>query len=574
MNYFYKKLQEFRGRYVDTLGKLYDYATAIFPKNQYTRWVDTKEGGYTYERLKKKSDALSKKLTQYGIGAGDKVAILSQSMPNWSVAFFSLTPFGRIAIPILPDSSENEVTNILEHSESKAIFVSQRLASKVSRKCRDKMTLVIDIDTFEVIQADEEKFTCDGRPAMPMPDDIATIIYTSGTTGSAKGVVLSHRNLTSNVLSCYHTCKRNEKDRWLSILPMAHTLEMTICMLYPMFCGATVYYLSKPPVASILLKALKEVKPTTMLSVPLIIEKVYKSSVLPTIQKSRTLSWMNEHMNTLMCRLIGMKLKTVFGGHITFFGIGGAKMDPEVEAFLLKAKFPYSIGYGLTETSPLLSYAMGRGRAVGSIGYPVKGVKLKLYDVNPDTGEGEIVAKGDNVMLGYYKDPSRTRSVFTEDGWFRTNDLAVQDEKGRFYIKGRKNNMILGPSGENIYPEEIENVINNIEGVNESIVVERNGRLVALVQLDENLIEWDKEGEDEFYKKLDARKESILKFVNKQVSKFSKVNDVEVMKEPFEKTATSKIRRFKYKDEAHTIEADKAKEESQKENNEQENGHN
>ena len=574
MNYFYKKLQEFRGRYVDTLGKLYDYATAIFPKNQYTRWVDTKEGGYTYERLKKKSDALSKKLTQYGIGAGDKVAILSQSMPNWSVAFFSLTPFGRIAIPILPDSSENEVTNILQHSESKAIFVSQRLASKVSRKCRDKMTLVIDIDTFEVIQADEEKFTCDGRPAMPMPDDIATIIYTSGTTGSAKGVVLSHRNLTSNVLSCYHTCKRNEKDRWLSILPMAHTLEMTICMLYPMFCGATVYYLSKPPVASILLKALKEVKPTTMLSVPLIIEKVYKSSVLPTIQKSRTLSWMNEHMNTLMCRLIGMKLKTVFGGHITFFGIGGAKMDPEVEAFLLKAKFLYAIGYGLTETSPLLSYAMGRGRAVGSIGYPVKGVKLKLYDVNPETGEGEIVAKGDNVMLGYYKDPSRTRSVFTEDGWFRTNDLAVQDEKGRFYIKGRKNNMILGPSGENIYPEEIENVINNIEGVNESIVVERNGRLVALVQLDENLIEWDKEGEDEFYKKLDARKESILKFVNKQVSKFSKVNDVEVMKEPFEKTATSKIRRFKYKDEAHTIEADKAKEESQKENNEQENGHN
>ena len=574
MNYFYKKLHEFRGRYVDTLGKLYDYATAIFPKNQYTRCVDTKEGGYTYERLKKKSDALSKKLTQYGIGAGDKVAILSQSMPNWSVAFFSLTPFGRIAIPILPDSSENEVTNILQHSESKAIFVSQRLASKVSRKCRDKMTLVIDIDTFEVIQADAEKFTCDGRPAMPMPDDIATIIYTSGTTGSAKGVVLSHRNLTSNVLSCYHTCKRNEKDSWLSILPMAHTLEMTICMLYPMFCGATVYYLSKPPVASILLKALKEVKPTTMLSVPLIIEKVYKSSVLPTIQKSRTLSWMNEHMNTLMCRLIGMKLKTVFGGHITFFGIGGAKMDPEVEAFLLKAKFPYSIGYGLTETSPLLSYAMGRGRAVGSIGYPVKGVKLKLYDVNPDTGEGEIVAKGDNVMLGYYKDPSRTRSVFTEDGWFRTNDLAVQDEKGRFYIKGRKNNMILGPSGENIYPEEIENVINNIEGVNESIVVERNGRLVALVQLDENLIEWDKEGEDEFYKKLDARKESILKFVNKQVSKFSKVNDVEVMKEPFEKTATSKIRRFKYKDEAHTIEADKAKEESQKENNEQENGHN
>lgn len=557
MNYFYKKLQKMRERYVDTLAKLYDYSTTVYAKNQYTQWVDTKEGGYTYSSLKRKSDSLSKKLTQYGIGAGDKVAIFSQSMPNWSVAFFSIVPFGRIAIPILPDSSENEVTNILTHSESKVIFVSQRLAPKVNEEIRKKMVLVIDIETFEVLHADESHFTCDGKPAMPMPDDIATIIYTSGTTGSAKGVVLSHRNLTANVISCYKTCKRSSKDRWLSILPMAHTLEMTICMLYPMYCGATVYYLSKPPVASILMKALKTVKPTTMLSVPLIIEKVYKASIMPTIQKSRTLTWMNEHMNKLMCRIIGIRLKQTFGGHMTFFGIGGAKMDPEVESFLLKAKFPYAIGYGLTETSPLLSYAMGRGRAVGSIGYPVKGVKLKLHDVNPETGEGEIVAKGENVMLGYYKDPKRTKSVFTEDGWFRTNDLAVQDEKGRFYIKGRKNNMILGPSGENIYPEEIENVINNIEGVNESIVIERNGRLVALIQLDENMIEWDKEGEEEFYKKLDARKAAILNFVNKQVSKFSKVNDVEVMKEPFEKTATSKIRRFKYKDSAHTVESDK-----------------
>ena len=555
--FIYKNLKKVREKYIDTLAKLYEFSTTVYSKKQFTQWADSKNGGYTYADLKHRSDALSKKLTQYGIGAGDKVAILSQSMPNWSAAFFSIVPFGRIAIPILPDSSENEVTNIINHSESKVIFVSQRLASKVSEEIRKKMTLVIDMDTFEVLNANEDQFTCDGKTSIPTPEDIATIIYTSGTTGSAKGVVLSHRNLTSNVISCYRTCKRTSKDRWLSILPMAHTLEMTICMLYPMYCGATVYYLSKPPVASILMKALKTVRPTTMLSVPLIIEKVYKASVLPTIQKSRTLTWMNTHMNKFMCRIIGMKLRAVFGGHITFFGIGGAKMDSEVEAFLLKAKFPYAIGYGLTETSPLLSYAMGRGRAVGSIGYPVKGVRLKLHDVNPETGDGEIVAKGDNVMLGYYKDPKRTKSVFTEDGWFRTNDLAIQDEKGRFYIKGRKNNMILGPSGENIYPEEIENVINNIDGVNESIVVERNGRLVALVQLDENMIEWDKEGEDEFYKKLDARKAQILNFVNKQVSKFSKVNDVEVMKEPFEKTATSKIRRFKYKDSAHTVESDK-----------------
>ena len=553
----YKRMQRMREKYVDTLAKLYEYATTVYSKNQYTQWYDSKEGGYTYNAFKQKCDGLSKKLTQYGIGAGDKVAILSQSMPNWSVAFFSIVPFGRIAIPILPDSSENEVTNIINHSESKVIFVSQRLASRLSNEVKEKMTLIIDMDTFEVLKADEEKFTCDGRASVPTPEDIAAIIYTSGTTGSAKGVVLSHRNLASNVISCYHSCKRGEKDRWLSILPMAHTLEMTLSMLYPMYCGATVYYLPKPPVASLLLKAMKVVKPTTMLSVPLIIEKVYRNSVLPTIQKSRTLTWMNEHMNGIMCKIIGMKLKSTFGGHISFFGIGGAKLDPEVESFLLKAKFPYAIGYGLTETSPLLGYAMPGWRAVGSFGYPVYNVRLKLHDVNPETGEGEIVAKGPNVMLGYYKDPIRTKSVFTEDGWFRTNDLAVQDEKGRFYIKGRRNNMILGPSGENIYPEEIESVINNVSGVTESIVVERNGRLVALVQLDENMIEWDKEGEDNFYEKLDSVKEMIQKMVNKNVNKTSQVSSVEVMKEPFEKTATQKIRRFKYKDSAPTVEEEK-----------------
>ncbi len=556
---FYKRIQRMREKYVDTIAKLYDYATTVYSKKQYTQWYDTKEGGYTYASFKNRCDGLSKVLTQYGIGAGDKVAILSQSMPNWSVAFYATTVFGRISIPILPDSSENEVTNIINHSESKVLFVSERLLPKVSKDVMDKMILVINMDTLETIKADDEHFTCDGKPSVPTPDEIATIIYTSGTTGSAKGVVLSHRNLASNVITCYHSCKRNDKDRWLSILPMAHTLEMTLGMLYPMYCGSSVYYLQKPPVPSILMKALKIVKPTTMLTVPMIIEKVYKGSVLPTIKKSRTLTWMNEHMNGLMCKIIGMKLKATFGGKVTFYGIGGAKLDPEVEAFLLKANFPYAIGYGLTETSPLLGYAMNGWRAVGSLGYPVYNVQLKLYNVNPETGEGEIIAKGPNVMLGYYKDPQRTKSVFTEDGWFRTSDIAVQDKKGRFYIKGRNSNMILGASGENIYPEEIENVINNVEGVSESIVIERDGKLIALVQPHESFIQWDKESEDKLYEKLDAWKAKVLKVVNKNVSKASQVSSVEVMKEPFEKTATQKIRRFRYKESAPTVEEEQKK---------------
>ena len=553
----YRHMRKMREKYVDTLARLYEYATTIYSGKQYTQWYDTREGGYTFNSFKSKCDSISKKLTQYGIGAGDKVAILSQSMPNWSVAFFATVVHGRISIPILPDSSENEVTNIINHSESKVMFVSQKLSGKISQEVKDKMILIIEMDTFNVLKADEEKFTCDGRTMVPTPDDIATIIYTSGTTGSAKGVVLSHRNLASNVITCYHSCKRDERDRWLSILPMAHTLEMTLGMLYPMYTGSMVYYLPKPPVASLLMKAMKIVKPTTMLTVPMIIEKVYKGSVLPTIEKSRTLRWMNKHMNGIMCRIIGMKLKKTFGGRISFYGIGGAKLDPEVEKFLLKARFPYAIGYGLTETSPLLGYAMDGWRAVGSFGYPVYNVKLKLHNVNPETGEGEIIAKGPNVMLGYYKDPVRTKSVFTEDGWFRTSDIAVQDKKGRFFIKGRNSNMILGPSGENIYPEEIENVLNNVEGVSESIVVERNGRLVALVAPIENFIAWDSESEEKIYESIDKWKAKILNITNKNVNKSSQVSSVEVMKKPFEKTATQKIRRFIYKDSAPTVEEEK-----------------
>ena len=544
MNYF-KRSNSFRESYIDTLGKLYDYSTRRFADNRISQVIDTGKE-YTYKSFKQSCDNLSKRLTQFGIGASDKVAIFAQNMPEWSIAFFSIVPFGRIAIPILPESSANEVTNILNHSESKVLFVSKKLLPNVSQESLDKLTLVIDIETFEEIKKDDSKFTCDGKVAMPMPEDIATIIYTSGTTGNAKGVVLSHRNLSSCVASCFHAQPRNEKDRWLSILPMSHTLELTLGVLYPMYVGASVYYMSKPPVPALLLKAIKIVKPTTMLTVPLIIEKIYRSSILPTIKKSRVLSWMNTHANLLMCKIIGLKLKKTFGGKLTFFGIGGAKLDTEVETFLLRAGFPYAVGYGLTETSPLLTFTVGKTRTPGSIGHTMKGVSLRLDNINPETGEGEIVAKGPNVMLGYYKDPERTKKAFTEDGWFKTNDLACMDAKGRYYIKGRLSNMILGASGENIYPEEIEQVINGIEDVDESIIVPRNGKLVALVTFNENTIDWNQEGEDEFFRKIEAYKAKILSIVNKNVNRTSKVSDVQILKEPFEKTATRKIRRFKY----------------------------
>lgn len=530
---------------MDTLAKLYDYSTTLYEKNKMSEMLGA-DMGYTYGSFRKKCDEISARLSRYGIGAGDRVAILSQNMPNWTVAMFSLVPFGRISVPILPDSSPTEITNILNHSECKAIFVSQRLLPKLSQECIDKMVLVIDIEKFEIIKRDDSSYTCNGRVISPLPDDLATIIYTSGTTGSAKGVMLSHRNLITNVKISYHAHKCTEKDKWLSILPMPHTYELSIGVLYPIFVGACVYYIQKPPTPSVLLPAIKTVKPTIMLSVPLVIEKIYKNSVVPTIAHSRILSWMKEKMPKLLYWFIGMKLKATFGGRLKFFGIGGAKLDETVESFLKMAKFPYAIGYGMTECAPLICTANTKQTKVGSTGGAAWNVTVRLNDVNAK-GEGEIQVKGDNVMLGYYKDPARTRTMFTDDGWLRTNDLAIRDEKGRYYIKGRLNNMIIGPSGENIYPEEIEKVINDMDEVNESIVMERDGRLVALVQFNDNIIDWDQEGEDKFFEKLEARKQAVLNYVNRHVSKSSKVNSVEVVKEPFEKTATMKIRRFKYK---------------------------
>ena len=450
-------------------------------------------------------------------------------------------------MPILPDSSANEIANILAHSGSKAIFISKQFHARLSEEQLSRMSLVIDIEELKVIRKNKEAFTCDGHPTVPAPDDMATIIYTSGTTGNAKGVMLSHRNFCTNIIISYHAHRTSKHDVWLSILPMPHTYELSIGVLYPMAVGGRVYYIQKPPTASVLLPALKTVRPTIMLTVPLIIEKIYKSSVVPSIEKSPVLRWMKMHMPHLLYKLVGQRLKKTFGGRIKFFGIGGAKLDGTVETFLKRIHFNYAIGYGMTECAPLICTAGVKQTHIGTTGGAAYSVDVKLKDADPETGEGEIVVKGNNVMLGYYKDPDRTASVFTDDGWFRTGDLATQDDRGRFSIRGRLGTVIIGPSGENIYPEEIEHLINDIEEVDESLVVDDNGKLVALVQLKGNVLDWDHEGEEQLLEKVQQAKEAILRAVNKQVSRFSQISRVEVQKEPFSKTATQKIRRFLYK---------------------------
>lgn len=531
--------------YFSTLAELYEHSVTTFAKRVASEYVDGSQR-YTYAQFRDSCDNVSRILSTFGIGAGDKVAILSENSPNWTVAFFALTAYGRIAVPMLPDLSPGEVENILAHSEAKAIFVSKRLYAKLDETSISRLKLVISMEDFSFIKAEGTSYTCDGKVSRPTSIDIAALIYTSGTTGKAKGVMLSHRNLCANVGSSWESYKARKKDVFLSILPMAHTYEMSIGMLYPFSVGARVNYIRKVPTPSILIATFAQLKPTVMLSVPLIIEKIYRSSVLPTIEKSRFLSFLRDHAVWLLYWLVGMKLKKTFGGRIKFFGIGGAKLDPGVEAFLKKAGFPYAIGYGLTETAPLICAAAPGKTCVGSTGRKVRCCEVRLDNVNPATGEGEIVVKGPNVMLGYYKDYERTRSVLSQDGWFRTGDLACVDKKGRYFVKGRLGSMILGSSGENIYPEEIENVINSIDGIGESLVVQRGGKLVALVKFNDNVIDWNLEGQDKFIADMESRKKAILDFVNSKVSKFSNIKSVEIQKEPFIKTATHKIKRFLY----------------------------
>ena len=554
----YKAWRKYRAReeYCTTLHRVFEYSTAHYANKVAYQFVD---GGqkYTYAEFKMATERLSQRMSRFGIRHGDRVAIFSQNMPNWVVAYFAATAFGRVAVPILPDSSEAELTNILNHSESKVIFISQRLLPKLREECKKKLTLIVDIETFEFLKKEDEDFRCNGWVKDPTPDDLACIIYTSGTTGNAKGVMLSHRNLTHNLAASFKAEPAFKKDRFLSILPAAHAYEMGVSTIYSFYVGATCYTLQKPAAPAVLLPAMKKVRPTIICSVPLIIEKVIKNSVWPTIQKSRILSWMDKHMPWLLHYLIGNKLVKTFGGKLTFFGIGGAKLDPKVEQFLKDCHFPYAVGYGLTETAPLVCNVMvNKPKRVGSIGVASYKVEIKLDNVNPANGEGEIVCRGDNVMLGYYRDPERTRTVLDDEGWFHTSDIATVDKDGNYYIKGRLNSTILGPSGENIYPEEIEQVINNIDGVEESLVIERGGKLVALVKFEDNVLDWNQASEDKFFEDLEKRKKAVLDWVNKTVGKNSRIGEVDAMKEPFEKTATTKIRRFKYKD-AHGDEPDK-----------------
>ena len=528
----------------------------------------------TYESFADHVQSLSHILHDRGIIAGNRVAILSENRPNWGVAYFAIATMGAIVVPILPDFHASEIHHILRHAECKAVFVSKRLYGQLEEIEFPELETMILLDDFSIIPPMTKKDKLSelleegGRefaklkeaalkltrriPAAVRPDDVAAIVYTSGTTGHSKGVMLTHRNLTSDAAASVQLVSVSEHDRMLSILPLSHTYECTLGLITPLMVGASVYYLDKLPTAAVLLPAMAKVKPTIMLSVPLVIEKIYKANILPKLTGGTIIRGLYKIplVRRRLNRVAGQKLLHSFGGELRLLCIGGAALAPDVEQFLGEAKFPYAIGYGLTETSPLIA-GTGPGRTrFRSTGPPIRGATIVIDNPDPVTGEGEILVRGPMVMKGYYRDSKRTEDVLTKDGWFRTGDLGVFDKQGYLYIKGRLKNLILGPSGKNIYPEEIESTINEFDVVQESLVFAQNNQIVARIHL--NYEKLDEQfpsqqlSESQIRQRIKKLLEDLRREVNERVASFSRIQRVIEQMEPFEKTPTQKIKRHLY----------------------------
>ena len=530
-----------------TIQTLYDLA-----RNSIAKFPDkiafTMLGGeeLSYQEVGNRIEKVQEILVNAGLQPGDKVALLSSNMPNWGVCYFAITSAGMVAVPILPDFSGEELDMIIKHSEAKALFVSDRLFGKLSKSTIAALNVVMRTKNLGVIS---DHSTGKGSIGQPKPEDVAVIIYTSGTTSKPKGVMLTHKALTAQCHISAAIFPVGPDDTCLSVLPLSHTYECSIGMIYPFSMGARVTYLDRPPTASALMPALKAVRPTVMLIVPLVIEKIYRHQVLAKFTKNKMWSTIYgvDFMRRFFHRIAGKKLLEIFGGRLRFLGIGGAKLDGGAEKFLSEAKVPYAVGYGLTETAPLLAGASPANTRLGSTGPEAPGVKIRLENINPDTHQGEIVISSPSQMVGYFKNPEATADVFTEDGWFRTGDLGEFDKDGYLYIKGRLKNMIVGPSGENIYPEDIESVLNSHVCIADSLVTQQEGRLVALVHF--NTEELERKFYD-FKEDMENKKEELMKdimnFVNSKVNRFSRISEVVEEKEEFVRTPTHKIRRFLY----------------------------
>ncbi len=499
---------------------------------------------------------------QCGLQKGDKVALCSRNQANWGVCFLASITYGAVPVPILHEFKPDSIQHLVNHSESKVLFVDEVLWESLYESDMPNLQVIVQMNTLKFLYAQEqssrdirnnlmntfEKLFPNGFTPEDInyyedsPEELALINYTSGTSGFSKGVMVPYRALASNLeLARLAEPHLNDQSNIVSMLPSAHMYGLMFEFLYEMTVGTHVHFLTRTPSPKVIMQAFADIHPDAIVAVPLIIEKVYKSKLKPILDKNKVFFKM-PGMNHILNKKVKQELVNSFGGKFEEVILGGAAFNPEVEAFFNKIGFPYTVGYGMTECAPIITYAHWNENRIYSCGKVAPNTEIRIDSEDPENIPGEVLVKGANVFLGYYKNEEATKSTFTEDGWFKTGDMGVMDEDGFLYLRGRSKCMILGPSGQNIYPEEIEAVINNISYVVDSLVIEEEGKLTALIFPDYH------QGQLDGMKRtdVDRRLTESLPIINRLLPSYAQIRKIEFMPEDFERTPKRNIKRFLY----------------------------
>ncbi len=495
--------------------------------------------------------------------AGDKVALLGRNSARWAVVWLATVTYGAVIVPILPDFRPDDVHHIVNHSDAVLLFVADALFAPLDpEKLRD-VAAVFSLTDFRTLHCRKESLSRsladvlvparDARPGQDLPgrfqmeavagEKLAAIVYTSGTTGFSKGVMLPHRSLLANVVFARKNMPLEPGDTIVSFLPLAHAFGCAFEFLFPFASGCTITFLAQTPSPQIILEAFGKIRPRLILSVPLVIEKIYAKRLRPALEKETTKLLMKiPPVRRILHRKIREKLVAAFGGRFREIVIGGAALNGDVERFLRTIGFPFTCGYGMTECGPLISYSGWRDHRPGGVGRKVDTLELRIDSADPHAVTGEILVRGVNVMDGYYKNPDATAAAIDTDGWLHTGDLGVVDAEGTIFIRGRSKTMFLGPSGQNIYPEEIEAKLNSLPFVGESLVIERNGKLFALVYPDLERVDQLRLHERELVQRMEKNRLAL----NRILPPYASIAKIDVFSEEFQKTPTKKIKRFLY----------------------------
>jgi len=517
---------------------------------------------YSYREIAERMIKLHIFLREAGIKEGDKIALVGRNSANWCIVYLAVVSYGAVIVPILPDFKPEDHQNIINHSDSKILFVDDKIWETFDLGKIQAITAVLSLDDFSFITSREEALKknysgLDNKFSEKFPelkpedvkfsdisnDNLAVISYTSGTTGFSKGVMITHNSLAANVRYAQNNMPLKPGDPVVSFLPLAHTYGCAFEFLFPFTYGCHITILSKTPSPQIVLQAFGEIKPRLILSVPLVIEKIYKKQIIPVINKPlMKFLLLIPGLNTILFKKIREKLTESFGGRFMEIVIGGAAFNADTEKFFRKIGFKFTVGYGMTECGPLISYASWDTTKLGASGRAVDTLEVTIDSSDPENQVGEIILRGENVMLGYYKNEEATNAVIDKNGWMHTGDLGVIDKEGNIYIKGRSKSMILGPSGKNIYPEEIESVINNQKYVTESVVISEDNKLIGLIFPDYDQVKKDNLSEEQLIAMLDG----IRKVVNERLPDFMVVHKFRIHSEEFVKTPKRSIKRYLY----------------------------